>query len=45
MRLEQNGMTTLIMSDETNVLGLFGIADEVRKDSRTLIDNLKNIRN
>lgn len=41
--LEQVGMTTLIMSDEQNILGLFGIADSIRTGSKALIKDLKQM--
>lgn len=43
-QLEEKGMTTLIMSDDESVLGLFGIADEIREDSRELMENLKKLK-
>lgn len=42
-KLEQMGMTTLIMSDDHMVLGLFGIADSTRHNAKTLISSLRKM--
>ena len=39
--LNKMGMTTLIMSDDKDILGLFGIADALRGNSKALIADLK----
>jgi len=41
--LEDQGMTTLIMSDETKVLALFALADTLRAEAKQLIAELKRI--
>lgn len=40
---ERKGLTTLILSDETGVLGLFGIADQIRPDALKLMTSLKQL--
>jgi Cd2+/Zn2+-exporting ATPase len=41
--LEQDGFTTLIMSDDNKVLGLFGIADTLRPKTKSMIAELKKL--
>ncbi|OEH92593.1 heavy metal translocating P-type ATPase [Bacillus solimangrovi] len=40
-RLKNEGYTLVIVSDEEKVLGLFGITDEIREESKVIIENLK----
>lgn len=39
-RLKRDGLTLVIVADEESVLGIFGIADEIREESRSVIDAL-----
>lgn len=41
--MKEEGMTTLIMANNHKVLGLFGIEDGVRSESKELIKNLKKL--
>ncbi|RBP05550.1 cation-translocating P-type ATPase [Rossellomorea aquimaris] len=38
--LKDNGYTLVIVSDDEKVLGLFGITDEIREESKEIIGNL-----
>lgn len=40
---EHKGLTTLIMADDKEILGLFGIADAKRDHVETLIEDLKDL--
>ena len=40
---ESSGLTTLILSEGDLVLGIFGIADEMRKDAKAVIQSLKGM--
>lgn len=40
---ESSGLTTLILSEGDLVLGIFGIADEMRKDAQAVIQSLKGM--
>lgn len=39
-RLKRDGLTLVIVANEESVLGIFGIADEIREESRSVIDAL-----
>ncbi|QAS52596.1 heavy metal translocating P-type ATPase [Halobacillus litoralis] len=41
--LKNSGYTLVVVSDERNILGMFGIADEVREESRSLISRLHSL--
>lgn len=38
--MKDEGLTLVLVADETNVLGIFGIADEVREESASVISEL-----
>lgn len=42
-RLREKGLTLVIVADEDDVLGLFGIADEIRAESRSVITRLRHL--
>ncbi|REJ05353.1 heavy metal translocating P-type ATPase [Halobacillus trueperi] len=42
-KLKEDGFTLVIISDEKEVLGMFGVADEVREESRTLMKRLHSL--
>ncbi|MBD2844117.1 cadmium-translocating P-type ATPase [Paenibacillus sp. IB182496] len=42
-RLKQDGLTLVLVADEASVLGMFGIADEIREESRRVVDALHRI--
>jgi Cd2+/Zn2+-exporting ATPase len=42
-RLEGMGMTAVLVSEDTKVIGIIGITDELRADSKTVIDALKKL--
>lgn len=39
-RLKRDGLTLVIVADEERVLGIFGIADEIREESKRVMDAL-----
>ncbi|CDQ21432.1 Cd2+/Zn2+-exporting ATPase [Halobacillus karajensis] len=42
-RMKEVGYTLVLVSDEKAVLGMFGVADEVREESRTLMQRLHSL--
>lgn len=42
-RLREKGLTLVVVADEEDVLGLFGIADEIRAESRSVIARLRHL--
>ncbi|MFB9274298.1 heavy metal translocating P-type ATPase [Cohnella cellulosilytica] len=40
-RLKQNGLTVVLVADRVDVLGLFGIADEIREESASVLSALR----
>src|SRR5690606_35933904 len=38
--LKERGLTLAIVADSTRILGIFGIADEIREESRSVIQKL-----
>ncbi|WP_318653395.1 heavy metal translocating P-type ATPase [Paenibacillus rhizovicinus] len=42
-RLKQAGMTLVIVSNDSRVLGIYGIADEIREESRSVIESLRRL--
>jgi len=40
-RLKAEGLTLVLVADETQLLGIFGIADEIREESRSVIGSLR----
>lgn len=43
-RLEAMGMTAVLVSEGKKVIGIIGITDELRSDSKTVIDGLKRLK-
>ncbi|MDQ0214655.1 Cd2+/Zn2+-exporting ATPase [Oikeobacillus pervagus] len=41
--LKNEGFTLVIISNEENVLGMFGISDQIRPESKEIMDQLKQI--
>lgn len=39
-QLKANGLTLVLVSNEAHILGMFGIADEIREESKTVIAKL-----
>ncbi|MBT4352901.1 copper-translocating P-type ATPase [archaeon] len=42
--LEEHGKTVMVLSDEKNVIGLVGVADNIKKNSQKAISQLKKMR-
>lgn len=42
-KLKEKGLTLVIVASETQVLGIFGIADEIRPESKPLIQQLNKL--
>ena len=42
-QLKEQGLTLVLVADEHQVLGMFGIADEIREESRSVITRLHRI--
>lgn len=40
VQFKQEGLTVVAVSDDTHVLGIFGIADEIRSESKSIIKKL-----
>jgi Zn2+/Cd2+-exporting ATPase len=38
--LKENGLTLVLVTDEREVLGIFGISDEIREESKVVIESL-----
>ena len=38
--LKEEGLTLVLVADQTEILGMFGIADEIREESRSVIQSL-----
>lgn len=43
-RLESHGMTSVIVSEGSKVIGVIGITDELRPESKAVIDELKRLK-
>lgn len=43
-RMEQQGMTAVVVSEGKTVIGVIGITDELRPESQSVIDALKKLR-
>ncbi|GGG68958.1 heavy metal translocating P-type ATPase [Paenibacillus radicis (ex Gao et al. 2016)] len=42
-QLKEDGLTIVLVADEQQVLGIFGISDEIRKESRSVIASLHKL--
>ncbi|WP_138751377.1 heavy metal translocating P-type ATPase [Paenibacillus sinopodophylli] len=42
-QLKEEGLTLVLVADEEEVLGMFGIADEIREESRSVIESLHKL--
>ncbi|REK76736.1 heavy metal translocating P-type ATPase [Paenibacillus paeoniae] len=42
-RMKEDGLTLVLVADDQQVLGLFGIADEIREESRAVIASLHRL--
>lgn len=43
-KFEKQGKTTIVMTDDKKVTGVIGITDEIRKESKPMIDKLLKLR-